>query len=520
MKKVLFLLSIIVGTVFSAPHNNPILQPSIWNGYGVDWCYSTLRVGLGNKDSLLEDGWALIDSAYIKYATLDSTYITNFGADTISTVYLYADTADISVATLDSIYSTIGSIDSLISAGANITLLTVSDSGYFAGNVFINDILFVDSIAGHSPIQILSPAIFDSVTTINDSLYVAGHATFGDTVHANTIVVDSNLVVTYAQSPIYKLDNGSILRNPSIGLVQFWNNAGKGYISFDGSALTIRQDSTLAPGANNITLAFKEEDNTIHSIYWDDTNSYFYTAETFRATNLWVTTNLYLGGGQIGVASILIEPAGNYWAGLCTVNSGYAGVLLDPNLGGQDTVQVGVSGDNDILHSECSENRFDADLKITDYSLTAGALVSETVDARPVEMQWTGQVTHEDLVAAASQEVVVIISGFPAKYKICEVLIDITEVFDDGVGAISACTISFGTAATPSSVLNNTDCYTEITQVGDSAGEVAFTSIQGGYRPSWSSNTDLVARFKTIGGNTVDLTTGIAKIYITYVAIE
>ena len=520
MKKVLFLLSIIVGTVFSASQNNPILQPSIWNGYGVDWCYSTLRVGLGNKNSLLEDGWALIDSAYIKYATLDSTYITNFGADTISTVYLYADTADISVATLDSIYSTIGSIDSLISAGANITLLTVSDSGYFAGNVFINDILFVDSIAGHSPIQILSPAIFDSVTTINDSLYVAGHATFGDTVHANTIVVDSNLVVTYAQSPIYKLDNGSILRNPSIGLVQFWNNAGKGYISFDGSALTIRQDSTLAPGANNITLAFKEEDNTIHSIYWEDTNSYFYTAETFRATNLWVTTNLYLGGGQIGVATILTEPAGNYWAGLCTQNGGYAGVLLDPNLVGQDTVQVGMSGDNDILHSECSENRFDAWQTIADYALTSGALVTESRDARPILMQWTGQVTHADFTAASNQEDVLIINGFPAKYKITGILIDVTEKFDDGGGAISGAVMSFGPTADPTSYLKFADVYTAATLVGDEAAEVAYTAVQGGIIPSWSATTNLYVRLRTAGGNVVDCTTGIANIYITYLAIE
>lgn len=113
MKKLLLVLAFVIGVAYGVPHNNPVLKPTTWSGYGVDWCYSTLRVGLDNKDSLLEDGWALIDSAYIHYAELDSTYITNLGADTISAIYLYADTANISIATLDSINSTLGGIDTL-----------------------------------------------------------------------------------------------------------------------------------------------------------------------------------------------------------------------------------------------------------------------------------------------------------------------------------------------------------------------------------------------------------------------
>lgn len=519
MKRLLVILAALVSTIYATPHNNPVLQPSIWNGYGVDWCYSTIRVGLGNKDSLLEDGWALIDSASIKYAELDSTFITNLGAATISTIYLYADTADISVATLDSIRSTIGNLDSLIATGANITGLSVSDSAFFGGNVYITSILYVDSIAGHSPIRLMSPVFLDSLVTITDSLYVAGRARFNDTLSAVTITVDSNLVSTYAQSPIYKFSNGSILRNPSVGLAQYWNNAGKGYISFDGNSFVIRQDSSLAPGANNITLSFKEEDNTAHTVIWEDTGGYFYTAETMRAANLWTTSYMYLGSGQIGIATILTEPASNYWAGLATVNSSYAGVLLDPNLAGQDTVQVGVTGDSDIYHSECSENRFDAWQTITDYALTTG-VATESRDARPISMQWTGQITQANFTAAASQEDVLIINGFPAKYKITGILIDVTEKFDDGAGAINGAIMSFGPTADPTSYLASSDVYTSTTLLGDAAAEVAYTAVQGGIIPSWSATTNLYVRLRVTGGNVVDCTTGIANIYITYLAIE
>lgn len=525
MKKLVLALLTLATICIATPENNPVLQPSPWKGYGVDWDYRSLRIGLGNADSLLEDGWALIDSLDVKYAVIDSTYITNLGTDTLTTIYFYADTANISVATLDSIDATIGTIDSLISNGVNATniigqLLYSSDSLYVNGNAFINNILYVDSISGHSPISILSPAAFDSVTTFNDSVYIAGPATFDDTLRANTVVVDSNLVISYAQSPIYKFNNGSIIRNPSVGLAQFWNNAGKGYLSFDGNTFTIRQDSSLAAGANNVYLTFKEEDGAAHQIYWEDTGGYFYTGETFRGANLWTITYLYLGAGGVGVATILTEPAGNYWAGLATVNNSYAGVLLDPNTAGQDTVQVGVTGDSDIFHSECSENRFDSWQTITDYALTAGALVTESRDARPISMQWTGQITEADFTAAAVQEDIVIISGFPAKYKITSILIDITQVFDDGGGSISAASMSFGTAASPAGYLGLTDCYTAITQIGDAAGEVAYTAVQGGIVPSWTATTDLSVRLRVTGGNVVDFTTGIADIYITYLAIE
>lgn len=451
MKKfIVILIASLAMTLYAAPRNNPVVQPSVWNGYGdVDWCFASVRIGIANKDSLLEDGWALIDSLNLKYGEIDSINVTNFGADTISTIYLFADTASI--------------------ATGNGTDLTLINNGT------MNDLVVNDSA---------------SVTT---SLDVPDMVTFG----GGNI---DNLVNIFRFEPV----------------------TNKGYIQYNNTdhTFTIRQDSTLVAGNTDMSLTFREEDNTAHSIQWADAFGYFYTNETLRVLHLIAATNVYLGAGQISVATTLVEPAGHYWAGLATVNSGYDGVLLDPNLGGQDTVKVGVTGDNDIFVSECSENWFDADLKITDYSLTAGALVSETVDARPVVMQWTGQVTHADFTAASVSEVILIIDDFPAKYKIIEVIIDITQVFDDAGGAIDAATISFGSGAGANDVLAATDCYTAVTRIGDAAGEVAYTSIQNGHRPSWSSATDLSVKLTTANGNVDACTTGIADIYITYIAIE
>lgn len=423
MKSILsFLTMVIATTAVAIPTNNPVVKPSTWNGYGVDWCDRSIRIGLDNADSLLEDGWALIDSLNLKYGEIDSLNVTNFGADTVSTIYLFADTA--------------------------------------------------------------------SVTT----------------------ALDTPNLVTFGGGNIENLAN----------IFRFEPVTNKGYIQYNNSthAFSIRQDSTIVAGNTNIDLNFIEEDNTTHYIQWYDASNTFYTPETFRALHLWASSNLYLGGGQIGVATILTEPAGHYWAGLCTVNNSYDGVLLDPNIGGQDTVKVGVTGDNDIFVSECSENWFDADLKITDYSLTAGALVSETVDARPISMQWTGQITEADFVAASTQEDVLIISDFPPKYKITSILIDITQVFDDGAGAISGASMSFGPTADPTSYLDATDVYTAVTRIGDAAGEIAYTAVQGGVIPSWTATTNLYVRLRTEGGNTADCTTGVANIYITYLAIE
>lgn len=61
-------MSATVSSALAAPENNPVLPASTWRGYGVDWCYRSLRVGLAHKDSLLEDGWALVDSLMTNYA--------------------------------------------------------------------------------------------------------------------------------------------------------------------------------------------------------------------------------------------------------------------------------------------------------------------------------------------------------------------------------------------------------------------------------------------------------------------
>ncbi len=514
MKKVLFLLSIIVGTVFSAPHNNPVLQPSIWNGYGVDWCYSTLRVGLGNKDSLLEDGWALIDSLTSIYADIDSLHSSHMGSDSLDVLYLYArssliDSLDVDsiltasyadldsliymIASGDSINSNIGNIDTLIADSINVASILATN------NIDGNDVHATDSLSfatGNGTDLTLTNNLNTNDANITGSLTVSGSTNLTS-------------LVTY--------DGGSTT-NPA-NIFRIYPVLNKGYLSFNNatSTLAIRQDSTLAPGANNITLQFVEEDGSPHNVAtWIDGNSIF-EFPTFMVSSSAGTGGVYVGAYAAGQLLGLYK--GSSWFTLEAGNS-LNGILIDPNESGADTLQLGMSGDNDILHSECSENRFDAWQTIADYALTSGALVTESRDARPILMQWTGQVTHADFTAASTQEDVLIINGFPAKYKITGILIDVTEKFDDGGGAISAAYMSFGPTADPTSYLKFADVYTAATLVGDEAAEVAYTAVQGGIIPSWSATTNLYVRLKTAGGNVVDCTTGIANIYITYLAIE
>lgn len=154
MKRLLVALLVCASLVYAAPRNKPVVQPSVWNGYGdVDWCFASLRVGIANKDSLLEDGWALIDSLNLTYGEIDSLNVVNFGSDTVSVIYLFADTASISVATLDSIKSTLGDIDTLNTdslhsiLGSIDTLVVTSSLGDSLDfNIGLIDTLSSDSI--------------------------------------------------------------------------------------------------------------------------------------------------------------------------------------------------------------------------------------------------------------------------------------------------------------------------------------------------------------------------------------
>jgi len=155
------------------------------------------------------------------------------------------------------------------------------------------------------------------------------------------------------------------------------------------------------------------------------------------------------------------------------------------------------------------------------YSLTSSFTDggSVAIDARANVGYWKGTINFIDLTATALTENIKLIDAFPAKYKILEIMVDIVAAFDDGAGPVSACTLSVGwTAANYDDLIQTQDIYTGATQYGDSAGELNYTAVQGGIRPSWSAPSDIYARFVAVGGNLDTLTAGRATFYITYQA--
>lgn len=150
------------------------------------------------------------------------------------------------------------------------------------------------------------------------------------------------------------------------------------------------------------------------------------------------------------------------------------------------------------------------------YPLLADGIL-ELIDAYPNVCYWSGSITHDSLTAVAVSEDVRIIQNFPAKYKILEIFVDVTEVWDDAAGPISACVLSVGWTAAPYDDLMQTeDIYTAVTQLGDAAAEINYTAVQGGIRASWSAATDIYLRFTATGANLATLTTGELTVYVTY----
>jgi len=72
MKRLFIFLALLLSAdVESTPTNNTVIPPVVSIGYGVDWMFRSLRIGIGWRDSLLEDGWVVADSSYISYISGD-----------------------------------------------------------------------------------------------------------------------------------------------------------------------------------------------------------------------------------------------------------------------------------------------------------------------------------------------------------------------------------------------------------------------------------------------------------------
>lgn len=81
--------SLISGT----PANNPVVPPSTWEGYGVDWAYRSLRVGSSYVDTLLCDGTLVVDTARV-VGVLFADSIS--GSSAVSIPYIISDSLEMS----------------------------------------------------------------------------------------------------------------------------------------------------------------------------------------------------------------------------------------------------------------------------------------------------------------------------------------------------------------------------------------------------------------------------------------
>ena len=147
--------------------------------------------------------------------------------------------------------------------------------------------------------------------------------------------------------------------------------------------------------------------------------------------------------------------------------------------------------------------------------LTAGTKITEVKDAEANVCYWSGSITHDSVTAAAVAEDILLIDDFPAKYKILEIMVDVTELW--GGGLMSACTISAGwTGSAYDDLIATQDIHSSTVLIGDASGELNYTAIQGGIRASWSSTQDIYLRFVATDDNLSSLTTGEMTVYITY----
>jgi hypothetical protein len=161
MKRFLMcVLLVLVGVMTAVPENNPVVQPSVWSGYGVDWLYRSLRIGSFFADSLLEDGWLMVET-------------------------VVADSITLGGVTRPSWPSGESSDSSWVVAEAD-TL--ISDSIYTRA-------LSVDTLYGHSPIQFMDDLI-GSVVSLDSLVWTTAVAADTSYNYAAANMTDSVSVTT------------------------------------------------------------------------------------------------------------------------------------------------------------------------------------------------------------------------------------------------------------------------------------------------------------------------------------
>lgn len=121
MKRLIVLFLFGCSLVAATPTNNPVVPPSEWRGYGTDWMHRSERIGTSHVADSLEDGWLVADTVDVGVLSVDSAFVSMFGVDTLVATWVHTG------------WSTIDS------------LLSVSDSAYFAGPTVFDSTIVGDS---------------------------------------------------------------------------------------------------------------------------------------------------------------------------------------------------------------------------------------------------------------------------------------------------------------------------------------------------------------------------------------
>ena len=111
----------------------------------------------------------------------------------------------------------------------------------------------------------------------------------------------------------------------------------------------------------------------------------------------------------------------------------------------------------------------------------------------------------------------VVIATLPAKTRLVSIIADTTTVFSGN--AVTACAMTVGTSVGGAQLIASYDCFTTPVVKGlvDADMGTSMTraaAVQGGFIPSWSSNTPVHVRITTTTANTNQLNQGVTVFYL------
>ena len=129
-------------------------------------------------------------------------------------------------------------------------------------------------------------------------------------------------------------------KSDSISASKFTSPSATSYQYFSSSAAadSLVWVQTQAAGDNDMVIKFVEDDGTVRNFRWDDALAAFMFDERIYAVG---TKRIGVYGGSNSQIMLEIDGTGNLWTNTI-------GMMLDPNLSGAGTLQLGVTGDKDI----------------------------------------------------------------------------------------------------------------------------------------------------------------------------